>query len=412
MSFLTVKNLGKAYRTYRSEFLRFLGWFGFSVKPATEHWVLRHISFSLGPGEAIGIVGQNGAGKSTLLKLITGTVQPSEGSVQVAGRIAAILELGLGFNPEFTGRENAYHAAGLMGASAEEIKEAMPEIESFAEIGSYFDEPVRTYSSGMQARLAFSVATAFRPDILIVDEVLAVGDAYFIHKCTNRIKAFRESGTSLIVVAHDRAAIQSLCDRVLLLDQGQLLVEGDPAEVLDYYNALIAERESSTIQQKALDDGRIQTLSGSGEATVSEVHLRSAEDTDLDFLEVGQAVCLEVEITAHETIPELVFGYLIKDRLGHTIYGTNTYHMKIPLTNLKAGERIGIQCHFAANLGPGSYSIATALHTGYTHVAQNFEWRELAFVFQVHNPSKPLFAGVNWIQPHIEVVRGHSGKIQ
>ena len=166
---LRVDALGKAFRQYRSEWQRVISWFGVSVRPAAEDWVLRGVSFSVAPGEAVGIVGQNGAGKSTLLKLITGTLRPSEGGVQVNGRISAILELGMGFNPEFTGRQNAYHATGLMGFSREAIEKAMPEIEAFAEIGKYFDQPLRTYSSGMQMRVAFSVATAFRPEILIID---------------------------------------------------------------------------------------------------------------------------------------------------------------------------------------------------------------------------------------------------
>lgn len=187
MSLLTVKNLGKAYRVYASEFQRIGRWFGISTKPKEEHWVLKHVNFSIHAGEAIGIVGQNGAGKSTLLKMITGTLQPTEGNVQVNGRIAAILELGMGFTPDLTGRQNVYHAAGLMGFNADRIDEVIKEIEAFAEIGTYFDEPVRTYSSGMQMRVAFAVATAIRPEILIVDEALSVGDSYFQHKSFDQI---------------------------------------------------------------------------------------------------------------------------------------------------------------------------------------------------------------------------------
>ena len=179
MSLLCVQDLGKAFRAYRSEWQRFARWFGIPAKPSEEHWVLRHVNFDIQPGEAIGIIGHNGAGKSTLLKMITGTLQATEGYMQVNGRIAAILELGMGFNHELTGRQNVFHAAGLMGFSVEQIQQTIPDIEAFAEIGEYFDEPVRTYSSGMQMRVAFSVATAFRPEILIIDEILAVGDISF-----------------------------------------------------------------------------------------------------------------------------------------------------------------------------------------------------------------------------------------
>ncbi len=405
MSHLVVENIGKTYRSFHSEWHRFARWFGIPIQASEENWVLRNVSFSIYPGEALGIIGQNGAGKSTLLKLITGILQPSEGRISGSGRISAILELGLGFNREMTGRQNVFHAAGLMGARAQEIQTAMPSIESFAEIGHYFDEPVRTYSSGMQARLAFSVATAFRPDILIVDEVLAVGDTYFMHKCTQRIREFQQFGTSLIVVAHDRAAIQTLCDRAILLDKGTPLMEGAPETVLDFYNALIAERESSSIQQKELPDGRIQTLSGSGEASVIDIRLTDTNRTPMEHVSVGQDILLSFEILLKEDLPELVFGYLIKDRLGHFIFGTNTFHQKLPLENLKKGERLHLQFSFRANLGVGSYSISTALHTGDNHVAENFEWRELALVFNVYNAHQPEFVGVNWMPPTITLLR-------
>lgn len=205
--------------------------------------VLRNVSFAIEPGEAVGLVGQNGAGKSTLLKLVTGTLQATEGSVHVNGRIAAILELGMGFNTELSGRQNVYHAAGLMGFSTAQVDQAISEIEAFAEIGPYFDYPVRTYSSGMQVRVAFAVATAFRPEILIVDEALSVGDVYFQHKCFERIRQFRQQGTTLLIVSHDRDSILALCDRAILLDKGRVLRDGGPEEVMDYYNALIADRK-------------------------------------------------------------------------------------------------------------------------------------------------------------------------
>ena len=399
MSLLAIKDLGKAYRSYQSEWMRFARWFGLPIKPTEEHWVLKNINFTIEPGEALGIIGQNGAGKSTLLKLITGTLQPSEGSIEINGRISAILELGLGFNPELTGRQNAFHASGLMGATLNQIQEALPEIEAFAEIGEYFDQPVRTYSSGMQARLAFSVATAFRPEILIVDEALAVGDAYFIHKCSDRIREFRQAGTSLLVVAHDREAIQSLCDRAILLEKGHVIREGSPEVVMDFYNALIAERDNSTVSQRTLEDGRIQTTSGTGEARVTHVELVNKKAQPIEAVEVGEEVTLAVDIEVHKDLEELVFGYLFKDRLGRSIYGTNTHHLKYPLTNLENGEMIRLEISFLANLGPGSYSITTALHTGDHHVAHNFEWRDLALVFTIFNPGKPSFVGVNWMEP-------------
>ena len=207
MTLLTIDRLGKAFSTYDREWHRIARWFGMPFKPAEQNWVLRNINFSVEPGQAVGIAGPNGAGKSTLLKLITGTMHPTEGRVHSEGRIAAILELGLGFNPNLSGRQNVTFSASLLGLQAEQVIERMPEIEAFAEIGKFFDEPLRTYSSGMQMRVAFAVVTAVRPDLLIVDEALAVGDTYFQHKCMSRIREFQQEGTSLLIVSHDRGAI-------------------------------------------------------------------------------------------------------------------------------------------------------------------------------------------------------------
>ena len=261
MTLLRVTNLGKAYRGYRSEWQRIARWFYLPVRPSEEHWVLKGISFSIERGEAVGIVGQNGAGKSTLLKMITGTLQPTQGSVQVGGRIAAILELGMGFNPELTGRQNVYHAGGLMGFGRQQIDSVIGEIEAFAEIGTYFDEPVRTYSSGMQVRVAFSVATAFRPDILIVDEALSVGDARFQHKCMQRIRRYQQEGMSLLLVSHAPDTIRMFCQRGIYIKDGAIEKIGDAASVMDYYQAAMVmgtavdeEAESALIADQALHE--------------------------------------------------------------------------------------------------------------------------------------------------------------
>ena len=397
MSLLTVHNLGKAYRTYRSEWQRFARWFGVSIKPSEEHWVLKHVSFDIHPGEAIGIIGQNGAGKSTLLKMIIGTLQPSEGQVQVNGRIAAILELGMGFNPELTGRQNVYHAAGLMGFSAEQIEQAMPDIKAFAEIGEYFDEPVRIYSSGMQMRVAFAVATAYRPEILIVDEALSVGDTYFQHKSFARIREFQEQGTTLLIVSHDRSAIQSLCNRAILLEKGTVIKDGNPEEIFDFYNALIAEKENSTVEVTKLEDGKIQTSSGTGEARIEEVVLYSSKGCAVEFIEVGEEVVLHVKVKVHQSIDSLVLGYAIKERLGQVCYGTNTWHTNQVLKNLNPGDEYQYIISFPVNLGVGSYSVSVALHDKDTHIMKNYDWRDLILVFNVFNNNKTLFDGLSWI---------------
>lgn len=403
MNVLSVNDIGKAFRAYHSEWQRLGRWFGLPLKPAEEYWVLRHISFDIRPGEAIGIVGQNGAGKSTLLKIITGTLRPTEGQVQVSGRIAAILELGMGFNPELTGRQNVRHAAGLMGFAPDQIDDAMPNIEAFAEIGEYFDEPVRTYSSGMQMRVAFAVATAWRPEVLIVDEALSVGDAYFQHKSFARIREFREQGTTLIIVSHDRNAIQTLCDRAVLLEKGTVIKDGDPEEVFDFYNALIAEKENSTVEVKKLDQGKAKTTSGTGEARVEEIVLCNSKGEAVEHVGVGEAVELRIKVKVHQPVETLVLGYGIKDRLGQVMYGTNTWHTEQVIQKAQQGDEYLFTLSFPANFGVGSYSVQTALVDRDTHLTANYEWRDMALVFNVININKTQFAGCLWNEPHIAI---------
>lgn len=406
MGTITVSQLGKAYRQYPNRWARLAEWVAFSNKPHHQlKWILQDISFNVAPGEAVGIIGMNGAGKSTLLKLITGTTQPSTGSVSMQGRVAAMLELGMGFHPDFSGRQNAIMAGQLLGLQAGDIVALMPEIEAFAEIGDYIDQPVRVYSSGMQVRLAFAVATAIRPDILIVDEALSVGDAYFQHKSFERIREFRKQGTTLLIVSHDKGAIQSICDRAILLDAGRLAKEGAPEEVMDYYNAILAERENQTVRQQTTDDGKVQTVSGTGEATVSDIALINEKGERVEVIDVGAALTLQVKVSIHAPIPRLVLGYMIKDRLGQPVFGTNTHHLGQPESDMLVGEEVAYRFSFDANLGPGSYSIATALTSSDTHLVNNYEWRDLALIFNVVNIGKYTFVGSNWMPPQLEINR-------
>ena len=404
MGKLVVSHVGKAYKRYAGKWARMLEWLTGKTRH-DKNWVLRDIHFTVNPGEAVGIVGVNGAGKSTLLKIITGTTQPSSGSVHTEGRVAALLELGMGFHPDFTGRQNVFMAGQLLGLHSDEIAACLPAIEAFAEIGDYIDRPVRTYSSGMQMRLAFSVATAVRPAVLIVDEALSVGDAYFQHKSFSKIREFREQGTTLLIVSHDRSAIQSLCDRAILLERGFVIKDGPPEEVMDFYNALIAERENATVEVKRLDDGRAQTTSGTGEARVASIELRNEQGETVEYVNVGEPVRLEVKIRLHADLPELVFGYMIKDRLGQSVFGTNTHHLKVKMAQLKKDELLTLVFSFPANIGLGSYSVSTALHVADTHLATNYEWRDQALMFNVVNVNRDQFVGVNWIPPLVEYQR-------
>ncbi|MBC7684689.1 MAG: ABC transporter ATP-binding protein [Bdellovibrionales bacterium] len=406
MGSIHVANLGKAYKQYPTRWSRLGEWMlPFRGLRHKLKWVLQDVSFQVAPGEAVGLIGMNGAGKSTLLKLITGTTQPTTGSVAMSGTVAALLELGMGFHPDFSGRQNVVMAGQLLGMTVEEIARLMPEIEEFAGIGDYIDQPVRVYSSGMQMRLAFSVATARRPDILIVDEALSVGDAYFQHKSFDRIRQFRKLGTTLLLVSHDKQAIQSVCDRAILLDGGRLAKEGKPEEIMDYYNALIAERENDTVRLHELEGGKVQTISGTGEATVTDIALIDSAGERVEVLDVGSDVTLQVKVLARAPIPRMVLGYMIKDRLGQPMYGTNTHLKEMPLEGVKAGEEVIFRFRFPLNLGPGTYSVATAIVSTETHLVNNYEWRDLALVFTVMNMRRPHFEGSAWLDPFITIER-------
>lgn len=402
---LEATNIGKAYRNYSSEWQRIWSWFGIKNSPISEQWTLQNINFCISKGEALGIIGQNGAGKSTLLKIITGTLKSTTGKVQVSGKIAAILELGMGFHPDMTGRQNAYHAAGLMGYSQEQIDSVIDEIEIFAEIGTYFDMPVRLYSSGMQVRVAFAVATAFRPEILIIDEALSVGDAYFQHKSFNRIRQFRNEGTSLIFVSHDKSAILALCDRVILLDNGKIIQDGLPEEVTDYYNALIAEKDQSTIFQERKNDGKVVTISGTKEATVENIELLNTKGEHVEYINVGDDVELRIKVGVHHDLNSLVLGYAIKDRLGQVIFGTNTWHTHQVIEYPLKQTTYIYSIKFTANFGVGHYSVVTALTDKETHLTANYEWRDLALIFTVVNTSEIYFNGLLWCKPTIGIIQ-------
>lgn len=405
---LHVQKVGKAYRKWSSEWSRVGSWLGLHTRPVEEHWVLQDVSFSILPGQAVGVIGQNGAGKSTLLKIITGTTQPTNGVVHRAGRIAAILELGMGFNPDLTGRENAFHSAGLMGYGEAEINVAMEEIEAFAEIGEYFDQPMRMYSSGMQMRVAFSVATAFRPDLLIVDEALSVGDSYFQHKSFDRIRQFREEGISIMLVTHSMADVKSICDRAILLDKGSVVRDGSPDEVVDFYNALIAQKENEklSIEQRREKNGWMLTRSGTREATVDSLRLVDAATGEaVSMVRTGQRVRLELYALAHASIPRLVLGYMIRDKQGNVVWGSNTWHTGDVVEDLQPGQHVRYALDFECVLGPGSYSVSPALVSSDTHMQDNYEWVDNLLVFDVMNADRHVFIGSTWLDAKFSVAK-------
>jgi lipopolysaccharide transport system ATP-binding protein len=391
---ISVQNLGKKYKRYANKSDRIIEWLSAGKKQLHEPiWVLKGLNFSVKQGESLGIIGQNGAGKSTLLKIITGSTLPTEGSININGRIAALLELGMGFHADFSGRQNAITACQIMGISLEEIHQILPTIEEFSELGEYINQPLRIYSSGMQMRLAFSVATAIRPEILIVDEALSVGDTYFQHKSMSRIRQFREQGTTLLFVSHDPGAVKSLCDRAILLDQGLIVKDAAPDTVFDYYNAMIAKKQKDEeIKQIENEQGKINTRSGNKKAEIISVEmLDHAEKSCRAFLVNDDAV-IRIKIRYNEPIHDATLGIMIRDRLGNDIFGTNTHNQ-----NFSLPERTGEACidfSLQLNLGVGNYSITIASHTYRTHLEDNHDWWDQAVVFQIIPNNEPAFVGV------------------
>lgn len=384
---MRVHNVGKAYRTYRSEWQRIARWFGLPTNPSGEHWVLRHVSFDIRNGEAIGIIGQNGAGKSTLLKMITRTLEPTEGDIQVNGCIAAILELGMGFNPELTGRKNVFHAAGLMGFTIEQIQQIMPGVEAFAEIGEYFDQPVRTYSSGMQSRLAFSVATAFKPDLLILDEVLSVGDAYFQAKCYDRIASYKTQGMALMLVTHSVEDIVRHCDRALFIHAGQLVKDGSPREVTNFYlDTLFGKRtKSEKVVAVAEESLPLEFMEGTQDLFHTRPGYRKEEHrwgqggaVILDYLIVSEGqryphqiasntmVEFSFKVRFDQSFDNVVPGFLVKTLEGIFLYGTNSFICSQGNKSISAsvGDVIVFKFSLPISLNGGYYLVSFGISSG------------------------------------------------
>jgi lipopolysaccharide transport system ATP-binding protein len=298
-----------------------------------------------------------------------------------------------------------------MGYSQEQIEAAMPEIEAFAEVGEYFDQPVRTYSSGMQVRVAFAVATAFTPDLLIVDEALSVGDSYFQHKSFDRMRRFREEGTSIMLVSHSLSDVKALCDRAILLDKGRVLKDGVPDEVIDFYNALIAKKENETlaVEQRRGKSGWVTTRSGTGQARVESLRLLDGESSqEVKLATVGQKLRLELKAQVSADLPSLVLGFMLRDKQGHIIWGSNTWHTGQVQRDVRGGEQVVYHLDFTCTLGPGSYSVSPALVSTETHMVDNFEWVDNLLVFDVMNADRTTFIGSNWLDAAFSVERSRA----
>jgi len=360
---LEVAGLGKCFFSYLRERYRFMAWMGLHRRAPAEHWALRDVSFRLEPGETVGVIGENAAGKSTLLKLITGTLRPTRGHIRVNGRISAILELGMGFNPEFTGRRNARHAAALLGLSRRELDGALPEICAFSELDAYFDQPVRTYSSGMQMRLAFAVATAARPDILIVDEALSVGDAYFQHKCMQRIRSFRDAGTALLFVSHAQDAVRMLCTRGLLLQAGELIMDADTASVIDYYRAAMVKKCEMNAPGESGSQIKGMARDRPGRRSKTVLSRDAVQSLDVELIHPGahilsgDDVTIRIRASFSKNYPDPHVGIGLRNRLGVVIYEANTYTLGCASRPVRADEVLVATFTFRCDLYPDTYEL-------------------------------------------------------
>jgi lipopolysaccharide transport system ATP-binding protein len=392
---ISVQGLGKCFHIYSQPRARLRQ---FTVRPlrrllglnAPDHykpfWALRGVSFEVHRGETVGIIGGNGSGKSTLLQLICGTLTPTEGSVQTHGRVGALLELGSGFNPEFSGRENIFLNAAILGMSREETQAKFDAILRFADIGEHLEQPVKTYSSGMAVRLAFAVQAHADPDILVVDEALAVGDAKFQAKCFERLKQLRAQGTSILLVTHDSGQVVNHCDRAILLRHGAVQAHGLPRDVINAYHEQLFGKAAI---------GAIDQAPSEASPTVSHAHLSSQADVYatraghnphehrwgdqaaslLDFclstpeqtypsaVRSGQAMSLEVMCRFNAPVHQPIVGVTVKTHEGVTVSGTNTQLQAAPELGRtwQAGETLRIEAQWLCHLGPGDYFISVGI---------------------------------------------------
>jgi lipopolysaccharide transport system ATP-binding protein len=406
---------------------------------ARSFWALSDVSFDVKKGETVGIIGRNGSGKSTLLQIVCGTLAATTGVIETRGRVAALLELGAGFNPDFTGRENVYMNGTILGLTKQEIDARFDDIAAFADIGQFIGQPVKTYSSGMYVRLAFAVMAHVNADILVIDEALAVGDAFFGQKCMRFLRSFMKTGT-VIFVSHDIASIKSLCHSVIWLEKGQIFQKGSPKEVCDLYLEAFYEAQqgkSSTTQLKSSrttptsqhrDGGSRRDVAkvprseyqvfefdpeaasfGKGGAVISEVRLFNSEGLPLTWIMGGEQVTLQVIAKAHEDIESPIIGFFIKDRLGQALFGDNTY-VEYQDCPVKCPSGCELQARFTFQMPTllrGDYSISVAIAEGTQQAHIQHHWLHDALLFR--SESSTLSTGLIGIpieQVSLEVLKG------
>lgn len=399
---IRVNNLSKCYQIYDTPRDRLKQFILPQVQHAVgrqptqyfrEFWALKNVSFEVKKGETVGIIGRNGSGKSTLLQMICGTLNPTAGSITTHGRIAALLELGSGFNPEFTGCENVYMNASVLGLSKEEIDQRFDDIAAFADIGEFIEQPVKTYSSGMMVRLAFAVQAQVDPDILIVDEALAVGDAKFQAKCFERLKQLKEQGTSILLVTHASEQIVTHANQALLLNSGDVICYGEPRDVVNQYMDLLFGKErrdcsdpSSSISSTAIQSAQNNSLQlnflddvfashkgynqheyrwGDGTATILDFHLSADNKPYPSVITSGQNIVLTVAIKFYESLVRPILGITIKTKEGVTVYGANSETLETDeIKKLGSKGTVALaEAKFVCRLAPGDYFVSLGIAT-------------------------------------------------
>ncbi|MCY7321466.1 MAG: ABC transporter ATP-binding protein [Phormidesmis sp. CAN_BIN36] len=379
---ISLKNVSKCFRRYAQPIDRLKEILLPSRSRGDEFWALQDISLEVAKGETLGIIGQNGSGKSTLLQLIAGTLTPTTGQVQVRGRVSALLELGSGFNPEFTGRQNVFFNGRFLGLSQQEIEKKFDEIAAFADIGDFIDQPVKTYSSGMLVRLAFSVAVSADPDILIIDEALAVGDIYFQQKCFGRIRGLRDSGVTLFFVSHDSTAVYKLCDRAILMEHGQAVLDAKPKQVINLYEAKLLKKldtrpdlveiqvrpqASSLFPQEAaqeLENQSSQAAISASWVAIEFVKLLDQDDREVQCIASDQNLQIAIGLLFLDQIEDPHVGFKIRNRIGEVMFETNTYCMRQFIGTVVTDDFLEVRFQFDVPLAEGEYTITVGVADG------------------------------------------------
>ena len=387
---MEVKNLTKVYKLYNKPSDRLVEIF-FKRKKHKIFYANKNITFNLKKGETLGIIGINGAGKSTLLKQISGVIEPTNGKIIRNGRVTALLELGTGFNPEFSGLENIYFNGMLIGMNKKEIDEKLNDIIEFSELGDFIYEPLKTYSSGMAMRLAFAIAIHSNPQILIVDEALSVGDAHFSAKCTRALRELKKKDLSIIYVSHDLNSLKLLCDRLILLNNGEIVEEGEPERVINKYNFFIAKLNKEQ-QNLKINANKYQTEYGNFKAKITDVKIYGVESKS-NVISAGEKAIIEIEVESYDDVKNITLGILIRDKFGQDIFGTNTFHYNQNI-DYEKNKIYKYKIEIPMNIGIGKYTLTVALHTEETHLSNCFHWKDRAVEFEIAGINGNFFIGI------------------